>query len=617
MLKKFGYLVPLLAITALLLGAVVYIPTWTYLSGRTSFSTDYNTDGVPFKTASSARVLDATTLTHLKNTLPLSLPETVSAPFKNYSALDLTTDDRKSYIKLTKPANVYVTFISEGAGYRNSLGFFTFTNYANLPSFPLPNNTNFTTTDPLHRRIIFPNTSLPNSGGNLTAGTTVQLVDPVTGSPLFQPGNNIGFFVLADGSNIPPTTVGIKNYLNDVWMFYTIKKMNPETGTLATPRGPVANSAHTVLLYDKTILTKTVVVLGMEDMNRNPGTGCDNDFNDVLFAITTNPPDAIDTSSLNVLPPPLDSDKDGIPDANDAYPNDAARAFNSWFPSSNGVGTLAYEDLWPDTGDYDLNDMVVSYRFNQVLDYQNFVKDIIGTFQITAVGAYKPSGFAIEIPGVVYNNVDFTKSKLVKKNAAGTVISTTSLTVWNTVGSLTNLVVQLFADSRAEVGLVPGDGNTFNTKTKAATLGPIYELTLTLKTSLAKTTASPLSPPHNPFIYESKGGVEVHLPSFAATSFGQNTYNTRTPVGNSVKYMTWTTTRVNSVRKATTKNLPWAINIPFATIQGTPGVAWKHPKESVDILKAYPQLQLWSESGGNKNTDWYLLTNAVLANIIN
>ena len=41
---------------------------------------------------------------------------------------------------------------------------------------------------------------------------------------------------------------------------------------------------------------------------------------------------------------------------------------------------------------------------------------------------------------------------------------------------------------------------------------------------------------------------------------------------------------------------PWALLLPST---------WSHPFEYVDILIAYPQLQVWAESGGVTNPTWY------------
>jgi len=60
-----------------------------------------------------------------------------------------------------------------------------------------------------------------------------------------------------------------------------------------------------------------------------------------------------------------DSDGDGVPNDEDAYPYDTERAFNNFYPSGD-YASLAFEDLWPGLGDYDFNDLVLDYTIEKV-----------------------------------------------------------------------------------------------------------------------------------------------------------------------------------------------------------------------------------------------------------
>ncbi|NLH53483.1 MAG: LruC domain-containing protein, partial [Bacteroidales bacterium] len=75
-----------------------------------------------------------------------------------------------------------------------------------------------------------------------------------------------------------------------------------------------------------------------------------------------------------------DADGDGVGDQDDEYPTDPFRAFNNYYPSSNGFATLAFEDNWPNKGDYDFNDVVVDYQLNRVTNSQNQLVEVLGTF---------------------------------------------------------------------------------------------------------------------------------------------------------------------------------------------------------------------------------------------
>lgn len=94
-----------------------------------------------------------------------------------------------------------------------------------------------------------------------------------------------------------------------------------------------------------------------------------------------------------------DTDGDGVPDTEDDYPNDEYRAYNNFYPAT-GQATLAFEDLWPSSGDYDLNDVVVGYSFKIVTDAGDTVVDVIATFILRASGAGLHNGFGFQLPGV-------------------------------------------------------------------------------------------------------------------------------------------------------------------------------------------------------------------------
>ena len=94
-----------------------------------------------------------------------------------------------------------------------------------------------------------------------------------------------------------------------------------------------------------------------------------------------------------------DSDGDGVPDNEDDYPSDQYRAYNNFYPAS-GQATLAFEDLWPSDGDYDLNDVVIGYSFKTVTNASDNVVDLIGTFVLRASGAGLHNGFGFQLPDI-------------------------------------------------------------------------------------------------------------------------------------------------------------------------------------------------------------------------
>ncbi|MFY8019628.1 MAG: LruC domain-containing protein, partial [Bacteroidia bacterium] len=136
-------------------------------------------------------------------------------------------------------------------------------------------------------------------------------------------------------------------------------------------KGYVANSLVKVL--DKTRINGggSVVnfiqycdVNGIETNNGTIGSGATQACG--LYIATT----ACNPEGNGTAPNPNpDTDGDGVIDASDCYPSDPNKAFCNNVPT----GTLAFEDQWPFTGDYDMNDVVVTYNYNVITNASNNV----------------------------------------------------------------------------------------------------------------------------------------------------------------------------------------------------------------------------------------------------
>jgi Domain of unknown function (DUF4114)/Secretion system C-terminal sorting domain len=236
----------LLLLFVLLINSVLYAQNYQYLSA-------YDSNGVPTVLAPSD-VISPATMALVNGALPEGYPVPVYNPQYIYAGYD--TD-----LILDSAAQVWVTFVTEGAGYRNVLGFYTYD--VNNPPTTAPTSQQIT--------IIFPNVSLPGSGGNLPSGSKVSL-------GTFPAGTGIGWVLLADGWNGSSVT-------NGFWKLYSNAAFNPEV----TP----SLKYHNVLISDP---DNQRVILGFEDIKRNLPS-CDHDFNDAVFYVTANPYSAMRTAN--------------------------------------------------------------------------------------------------------------------------------------------------------------------------------------------------------------------------------------------------------------------------------------------------------------------------------
>lgn len=477
-------------------------------------------------------VIDAALLSRINASLPESRNLVTTNP--GY----LTSDDKS--IEITDNADVWVTFISEGAGYLNSLGYYVY----DKTSPPK------TVADLKNVTVIFPNASFPGSGGNLKSGDKVYLGK-------FKHGQMLGWILFSNAYSNNQVTPGN-------WQLYSNQILN----------NFITNSnlrQQNVLLNDPGY---NRAILGFEDIRRDNGS-CDNDFNDVLFSITANPATAINTQPLSNLDIPQDADKDGVTDKLDAYPNDPARAYNQYFPAQNSFNTLAFEDLWPSRGDYDFNDLVVSYNAQQVLNAANNVVDVKMIYKVQAVGGANKIGFAVQLP---------VSSSNVKQVVTVPSYSGTSSLVNGIEAGQSKLVLPLFDD--AHTAIKSSGGSFTNTVINTPYVQPTsYSLSVTFATPVSQSQLG--SAPYNSFIYVNDRSVEIHLPNQTPTDkadvslFGQHA--DRSTPGRGIYYMT-------------NDNKPWGMLVP-----GT----FAYPMEKASIESAYNYFDTWAISKGNQYKDWY------------
>ena len=488
-------------------------------------------------------------------------------------------DNVQSDLVFTDSAEVFVTFVHEEAGFKNTLGYYVY-DPANPPK---------SKDDIENYTLIFPNASFAYKGGNLLAGDRVQLkysVGTKNESTTFPAGSAVGWFIMSDGWS------GNKNGK------LTLPK-KPSGEQLLFVSGSELNNdakAHMILLFDE---QEDVFIMGIEDKDRaatEPKDKSDHDFNDGIFRIEVSPTTALDLDDVPDADDGKDTDGDGVNDSADDYPNDPERAFDSYYPSESGYSTLAFEDRWPLEGDYDFNDMVVGYRFNQVLNAKNQVKDIKGEFVFPAAGAAYANAFAYELP-VSPKAVESVKgTHLANEDGAYNYLQ------FNANGTEANqekAVVFVTDDLSALLG-----GNVYIVNTeKGGKTAAQAEVKVDV-TFVEPQAAGLFAAPYNPFIVtnlnglaietaslraDGARGVEVHLPNYAPTSLADMSYFGEKDDGSEPDKGNWYTTRNNG--------LPWALHVPGE---------FDHLFEREVVSDGYLHFIDWVASGGADYADWYL-----------
>merc|ERR1711879_138237 len=270
---------------------------------------EYNAQGVPI--GMERDILPADFLTKVDATLP------ESRPVPQFHPTYLADGNQLNVLVIDEAADVWVTFVHEGAGHLNSLGYYTYQE-GNPPQ---------SREDIDVIKVIFPNVSMVGSGGGLVPGDKIYLGE-------FEPDTIIGWVLMDNGWSNSQA-----NLVTNSWFSNT--NLNPN------------ENQQSILVYDAEY---EKLLFAFEDLVLGQG---DDDFNDAVFYATANPIESISIDDVQPIDTPDDADGDGISDVFDDFPNDPSKAFHT---NNYSNSTLVFEDLWPQKGDYDFNDMVIDYN---------------------------------------------------------------------------------------------------------------------------------------------------------------------------------------------------------------------------------------------------------------
>ncbi|EKO62835.1 putative lipoprotein [Leptospira kirschneri str. H2] len=256
---------------------------------------------------------------------------------------------------------------------------------------------------------------------------------------------------------------------------------------------------------------------------------------------------------------PTDTDKDGVPDTLDTYPQDPTRSSLIRIPAE-GISAVAYEDLYPSAGDADLNDYVLHIHNEEDLNAAGDVIRLRGTYQHVARGAGYKHTFFLKLPVAV--GATFSR-KVVRDD--GKVV--TDLTTKTVSSSDLNQGIQIHEESNK---------TTSNPNVNPGGVykpGHIATIEIVFNSPVKKTVLG--NYPYDIFIKVTNTGKEIHFPGLYKNANGTDKY-------------------------LDSNNFPWAILVPGA---------WKYPYEGLDIRKdaqsGYKEFNLWVASNGTSYKDWY------------
>ena len=238
---------------------------------------------------------------------------------------------------------------------------------------------------------------------------------------------------------------------------------------------------------------------------------------------------------------------------------DCAEVTNKMFyPNEFTNATIAFEDLWPYSGDYDFNDLVISYNIKTILNAENNVTQVDYNYIVESIGAAYKNGFGLELEGVSPSAI----SSVTGSNLTEGIITNNAN---GTEQAQPNAVIIFFDNAHLNVGL-------------PNTISIVFENPIT--------TAALGNAPFNPFLIVNMNRLkEVHLPNKPTTYYPTTVSIEEGP-----------TVRDSDGNFKTPEGFPWAMNI---------NGKYKAPKEKVIITEAYNYFANWATSGGTSYPDWY------------
>ena len=241
-----------------------------------------------------------------------ALPESSAV---NQSFMDPAYDPN---LRFSDNAQVGITFIDEGAGFRNSLGYFTYddSSFVGMTFSDVDLNgsgnidfNEINAVSGVSAEYLFANFSESGGGGRLDYGDTFvigggTMTENDDGSivmsdgQVFEAGQNMGFFVSAnawDGRGIRGLDRG-----GSPANYFSVDFLNPEAGANANFYETPLVARHTAMMFAD--VERDDIIVGFEDLNRLGPS--DEDFNDAVFIVRSDPIEALQGNSLDVSTAP-------------------------------------------------------------------------------------------------------------------------------------------------------------------------------------------------------------------------------------------------------------------------------------------------------------------------
>ena len=485
---------------------------------------DWNDNGRPNNLSAEKNIPPASVLYNIKNVFRKTDGKSIRDNYPEFFNGKMISD-----IPITKETEVSLVFVNSTAAWYNTVGYYTY------PTGETP------TLENIQKVLAFPNASpvYKTAGvGALVCGDEVKLKywNEKEGKfeEKFPAGITIGWCLQGMGFRSKPLDEYVQGDLvQGMGTRYSTTILN-KAGSDGIKR------QRTVSLRDTE--SNQIVAIGFED-------NIDLDYCDAIFYIHTSEKNAIDEEVVPPLPedPEVQTDEDNY---------------------TTYSGILTFEDLWPEQGDYDMNDVMIRYKskvYKSILT--NRVYKIVDEFTPFHRGGYLINGFGYQLHNIA--NSDISDVSIEGPSYA----SKSQYMPGKTETGQSHPTILLFDNMRIFDGKEEADKK--------------YTVTIQVNDVSSKNVL----PPYNPFIFvesDKTRGREVHLVKYPPTDKANpSLLGTGKDVSRPDEGLYYVSIDL----------MPFALNMPISE--------FPIPEEGVRIDESYPKFATWVKSNGAQAKDWY------------
>lgn len=284
-------------------------------------------------------------------------------------------------ITLSEPGVVSVSFIDEGAGYRNSLAWVSLPENSlvgieksdlDLDNSGVVSLTELSAIPGMEYGLVFPNVSRVGGGGQLIPGDTID----IDSGREFQAGTQI-VFCLLQNAWVNGSVEGFDVSLESTTSMYTADLINPESSSDSdiNTDSSIYRSRHVAMLFSDE--SRTRIIMGFEDLHRTDRNyndyriSSDEDFNDAVFVVSSTPPEAISDADIAEADPAFNPRPDTLFDNPDCCGVDTTSILDEQLPERTNVNASFLNPAYATTLLIDQTTFLVLSFIGEGAIYQN------------------------------------------------------------------------------------------------------------------------------------------------------------------------------------------------------------------------------------------------------